>query len=105
VHILGLSDFYYESACCLLKDAQLVAAAAEMEDIFFPQKEWILDTIHERILTLPGHVPSIVQNSSEILERGFCRVASQRAALPAFPTSPLRTTHDRFRITSLSGKC
>ena len=28
---------------------------AEMEEDFFPQKEWILDVMHERILPLPGH--------------------------------------------------
>jgi 2-oxoisovalerate dehydrogenase E1 component len=27
-----------------------------MEDAFFPQPEWIVDAIHERILPLNGHV-------------------------------------------------
>ncbi len=29
MHILGLSAFYHESACCLLRDGEVVAAAAE----------------------------------------------------------------------------
>ena len=29
-----------------------------MESYFFPQVSWILDAIHERILPLPGHVPT-----------------------------------------------
>jgi len=29
VHVIGLSAFYHESACCLLSDGELVAAAAE----------------------------------------------------------------------------
>lgn len=32
-----------------------ITPAHEMEDLFFPQPEWILDAIHERILPLPGH--------------------------------------------------
>ena len=32
-----------------------ITPCAEMEEAFFPQKEWILDTIHERVLPLPGH--------------------------------------------------
>jgi 2-oxoisovalerate dehydrogenase E1 component len=43
--------------------------AAELEDGFFPQKEWIIDTIHERILPLPGHQVSTVQTTDEILRR------------------------------------
>ena len=46
-----------------------ITPAAEMEDIFFPQKEWILDAIHERILPLPGHVVSTRQGTGEILAR------------------------------------
>ena len=46
-----------------------ITPPAEMEDAFFPQKEWIIDTIHERILPLLGHIPSTVQNSNEILKR------------------------------------
>lgn len=32
-----------------------ITPAHEMEDLFFPQLEWILDAIHERILPLNGH--------------------------------------------------
>ena len=31
----------------------------EFEDAFFPQAEWILDAIHEKIVPLPGHVPGV----------------------------------------------
>jgi 2-oxoisovalerate dehydrogenase E1 component len=40
-----------------------------LEDFFFPQKEWILDAIHERILPLPGHTVTTRQETSIILER------------------------------------
>ncbi len=46
-----------------------ITPAAELEDMFFPTHEWILDTIHERILPLAGHTPSTKQATSEILRR------------------------------------
>ena len=35
-----------------------ITPAHELEKAFFPQPEWIVDAIHERILPLPGHVCS-----------------------------------------------
>ena len=35
-----------------------ITPAHELEDAFFPQPEWIVDAIHERILPLPGHTCS-----------------------------------------------
>jgi 2-oxoisovalerate dehydrogenase E1 component len=32
-----------------------ITPGAEMEEMFFPQKEWLVDAIHERIYPLPGH--------------------------------------------------
>jgi 2-oxoisovalerate dehydrogenase E1 component len=46
-----------------------ITPCAEMEEAFFPQKEWILDTIHERILPLTGHTPTTVQGIPEMLRR------------------------------------
>ncbi len=46
-----------------------ITPAAEMEDSFFPQKEWIVDTIHERVLPLPGHTVSTNQSVAEMLRR------------------------------------
>jgi 2-oxoisovalerate dehydrogenase E1 component len=46
-----------------------ITPAAEMEELFFPQKEWILDTIHERVYPLSGHQVTTVQTYGEILRR------------------------------------
>jgi 2-oxoisovalerate dehydrogenase E1 component len=46
-----------------------ITPAAEMENVFFPQAEWILDTIHERVLPLPGHVVTTDQGVPEMLRR------------------------------------
>ncbi|MFZ3109472.1 MAG: transketolase C-terminal domain-containing protein, partial [Rectinemataceae bacterium] len=46
-----------------------ITPAAEMESLFFPQKEWLLDAIHERILPLKGHVVTTVQTEGELARR------------------------------------
>jgi len=33
-----------------------ITPAFELEQFFFPQPEWIIDAIHEKILPLKGHV-------------------------------------------------
>lgn len=46
-----------------------ITPAPELEDLFFPQADWIVDTIHERILPLKGHVPSSNQTLGELSRR------------------------------------
>ncbi|MFP4232419.1 MAG: thiamine pyrophosphate-dependent enzyme [Spirochaetaceae bacterium] len=46
-----------------------ITPAAEMEETFFPQPEWIIDTVHERILPLPGHRPTTTATADEQLRR------------------------------------
>lgn len=46
-----------------------ITPPAEMEENFFPQKEWLLDAIHERILPLPNHTVTTVQTDDELLRR------------------------------------
>ncbi len=46
-----------------------ITPAAEMEQLYFPQKEWLIDAIHERILPLPGHVPTTTQTALELARR------------------------------------
>jgi len=46
-----------------------ITPCAEMEEAFFPQKEWILDTIHERVVPLAGHSVTTEQGAGEMLRR------------------------------------
>ncbi len=46
-----------------------IAPGAELEDMFFPQKEWIVDAIHERLLPLPGHRVTTNQSIEELKYR------------------------------------
>ena len=46
-----------------------ITPGPELESYFFPQPEWMIDAIHERIVPLPGHVPSTNQTEGEIARR------------------------------------
>lgn len=46
-----------------------ITPAAEMETVYFPQKEWILDTIHERIVPLANHTVTTVRTVGEMVRR------------------------------------
>jgi 2-oxoisovalerate dehydrogenase E1 component len=42
-----------------------ITPAFELEEYFFPQPEWIVDAIHEKILPLKGHVANNNFTSNE----------------------------------------
>ncbi len=46
-----------------------ITPSAEMEESFFPQSSWIVDTIHEQITPLPGHKVKTSQIPDNILHR------------------------------------
>ncbi len=46
-----------------------ITPAAELESMFFPQKEWLLDAIHERIFPLKDYQPSTNQTGGELARR------------------------------------
>ena len=46
-----------------------ITPAAELEKEFFPQPEWLVDAVHERILPLPGHVTISNQTTAELARR------------------------------------
>ena len=46
-----------------------ITPAAEMEGEFFPQPDWFIDAVHERILPLEGHQPGTVQTMGELIRR------------------------------------
>jgi 2-oxoisovalerate dehydrogenase E1 component len=46
-----------------------ITPGADLEDAFFPQKSWIIDAVHERLLPLAGHQPSTEQSIGEMLRR------------------------------------
>jgi 2-oxoisovalerate dehydrogenase E1 component len=60
---------YLDAPVATVASRNWITPAAEMEASFFPQKEWILDTIHERVLPLPDHKVTTVQTTGDLLRR------------------------------------
>ncbi len=54
-NISQLAFDYLDGPVVVIGSRNWITPAAEMEDIYFPQKEWIIDAIHERLLRLNGH--------------------------------------------------
>jgi len=46
-----------------------ITPAAELETFFFPQPNWLLDAIHERIMPLKGYQPQTNQTLGELTRR------------------------------------
>lgn len=46
-----------------------ITPPAEMEEMFFPQKAWFIDALHERIFPIPGYNAATDQSSEEIMRR------------------------------------
>jgi 2-oxoisovalerate dehydrogenase E1 component len=68
-NVSQLAFDYLDAPAAVVGARNWITPPAELEDSFFPTKEWILDTIHERILPLPGHKTSTRQGTGEILRR------------------------------------
>jgi 2-oxoisovalerate dehydrogenase E1 component len=68
-NISQLAFDYLDGPVVVVGARNWITPAAELEDAFFPQKEWILDAIHERLLPLPDHEVSTVQTTGELLRR------------------------------------
>ena len=68
-NISQLAFNYLDGPVAVVGARNWITPPAELEEAFFPQKEWILDTIHERILPLTNHKVSAVQNVEEIVRR------------------------------------
>ena len=55
-NIAELAFDYLDAPPVVVGAKNWITPAHELEDAFFPQPEWIVDAIHERILPLSGHV-------------------------------------------------
>ncbi len=57
-NIAELAFDYLDAPPVVVGAKNWITPAHELEEAFFPQPEWIVDAIHERILPLSGHVCS-----------------------------------------------
>jgi 2-oxoisovalerate dehydrogenase E1 component len=53
--ITELAFDYLDAPPVAVGSRNWIIPAYEMEEYFFPQPDWILDAIHERIIPLKGH--------------------------------------------------
>lgn len=68
-HISQLAFDALDAPVVVVGSRNWITPPAELEDAFFPQPEWMIDAIHERILPLPGHQPTTIQTEGEMLRR------------------------------------
>jgi 2-oxoisovalerate dehydrogenase E1 component len=68
-NVQTLAFDYLDAPVAVVGSRNWITPAAEMEQLYFPQKEWIVDAIHERVLPLPGHVPTTVQTNLDLARR------------------------------------
>ena len=68
-NISQLAFDYLDAPAVVIGARNWITPPAEIEDVFFPQSDWIIDAVHERVLPLPGHTPTTVQTTGDILRR------------------------------------
>jgi len=67
--IIQLAFDYLDAPPAIVGSRNWITPGAEMEEMFFPQKEWLIDAIHERISPIPGYKAKTNQTPGEILRR------------------------------------
>jgi 2-oxoisovalerate dehydrogenase E1 component len=68
-NVTQLAFDYLDAPPAVVGSRNWITPAPECEEYFFPQAEWIVDIIHERILPLKGHAPATVQTTLDILRK------------------------------------
>ena len=67
--ISELAFDYLDAPPVVVGSRNWITPAHEIEDFFFPQPEWMLDAINEKILPLPGHVATANYTAGELVRR------------------------------------
>ena len=57
-NISELAFDYLDAPPVVLGSRNWITPAFELEKHFFPQPDWIIDAIHERIMPIEGYVPT-----------------------------------------------
>ncbi|MGM0620753.1 MAG: alpha-ketoacid dehydrogenase subunit alpha/beta [Bacteroidota bacterium] len=68
-NITELAFDYLDAPPVVVGSRNWITPAHELEDYFFPQPEWIVDAIHEKIVPLDGHQPENDFSDEEQLDR------------------------------------
>ena len=68
-NVQTLAFDYLDAPVAVVGSRNWITPAAEMEELYFPQVDWLIDAIHERILPLPGYSPVTVQTTGDLLRK------------------------------------
>jgi len=68
-NLTQLAFDYLDGPPVVVGSRNWITPAAELEAMFFPQTEWLLDAIHERIMPLKDYRPSANQTLGELARR------------------------------------
>ena len=68
-NVQTLAFDYLDAPVAVVGSRNWITPAAEMEHLYFPQVNWIIDTIHERIQRLGGYNPVTVQTTGDLLRK------------------------------------
>jgi 2-oxoisovalerate dehydrogenase E1 component len=67
--ITELAFDYLDAPPVVVGSRNWIVPAYELENYFFPQPDWLLDAIHERILPLQGHTVTTNSTLNEQIRR------------------------------------
>lgn len=68
-NISELAFDYLDAPPVVVGSRNWITPAHELEKFFFPQEDWIIDAIHERIMPIPGYVATNNFTDNEKLRR------------------------------------
>ena len=68
-NITELAFDYLDGPPVVVGSRNWITPAFELEKSFFPQADWIIDALHEKIMPLPGHVANNNFTDIEKIER------------------------------------
>ena len=60
---------YLDGPAVVVGSRNWITPSYELEKSFFPQADWIIDALHEKIMPIPGHVPTGNFTDIEKIER------------------------------------
>ena len=66
-NITTLCFDYLDAPPVVIGAKNWISPAAEMEKEYYPQADWIIDAVHERVVPLPGHVVKHNYTNGELL--------------------------------------
>ena len=68
-NVQTLAFDYLDAPVTVVGSRNWITPAAEMEDLYFPQIDWLIDAVHERIMPLQSYSPVTVQTTGDMLRK------------------------------------